>query len=359
MAGAANQKKAKLVLILGVESSCDETAIALVRDGTQVLSSVISSQVAVHAQFGGVVPEVAAREHLRVINQLCEEAINQAGVAIDAIDAIAVTRGPGLIGALLVGIAYAKGLAIGLDRPLIPVDHVHAHVHGALLGLGADFDLTSLWPCFSLVVSGGHTNLYYMSGPTNFSLIASSIDDACGECFDKVAKMMGLPYPGGAHIERIAKDGNPTKVSMPRLVERKSQLFFSYSGLKTHLANLLRKENKTASEYSLADICAAFQDEAFGLIVRKLSIACQMYPKARGLLIAGGVAANQRFRELLKSEIQIPTYYPPLAFCSDNAAMIATYGHHLWQEYGALTFRDLDWDAYSRYQYDEVESLNG
>lgn len=359
MVGAAKRTKAEAVLVLGIESSCDETAVALVRNGCEILSSSVSSQVLIHAQFGGVVPEVAAREHLRAINQLLGETLRQAQTKIADIDAIAVTQGPGLIGALLVGIAYAKGLAIGLEKPLIPVDHVHAHVHGALLGLGSDFDLDALWPCLSLVVSGGHTNLYYMTGPTRFNLIASSVDDACGECFDKVAKMLGLPYPGGVHIERLARNGDHRKVLMPKLVERKSQLFFSYSGLKTHLANLIRSFSEAPSAQDLADICASFQEEALRHIVRKLVVARQLFPATKSLLVAGGVAANQRLRDLIREEIDIPAYFPPQSFCADNAAMIASYGYHLWREHGPMNYRQIDWDAYSRYKFEEVEAVNG
>lgn len=347
------------MLVLGVESSCDETAVALVRDGREVLASVIASQTAAHAPFGGVVPEVAAREHLRVIDALRAEALARAGLGAAEVDAIAVTRGPGLIGALLVGIAYAKGLALGLGKPLIPVDHVHAHVHGALLGLDASVTIADLWPCLALVVSGGHTNLYYMEGPTAFRLVASSVDDACGECFDKVAKLMGLPYPGGPHIERLARCADPGKVPMPRMIERKSQLAFSYSGLKTHLANLLRAEPKPVPEERLADVCAAFQEEALGQIIRKIAIAHGRFPQARSLLVAGGVAANQRFRALTAAELRLRAHFPPLDYCSDNAAMIAAYGYHLWQERGPAAFAALDWDAYSRYSYAEVTAVDG
>ena len=341
------------MLVLGIESSCDETAIAIVREGCEVIASVVASQAALHAPFGGVVPEVAAREHLRAIDLLRCEAMRQAGISMAAIDAIAVTRGPGLIGALLVGIAYAKGLAIGLRKPLIPVDHVHAHVHGAFLGLDARH-VETLWPALALVVSGGHTNLYSMSGPTSFKLIASSIDDACGESFDKVAKLMGLPYPGGPQIEKLARSGDKSQVPMPRMVERKSQLVFSYSGLKTHVANLLKMDQQSVSEQRLADICAAFQHEALWQIIRKSSAALALYPESRSLIVAGGVAANQQFQALVASEIGLPIYFPKLTYCSDNAAMVAAFGYYLWKKSGPDTYAALDWDAYSRYVYDEV-----
>lgn len=345
------------MLVLGVESSCDETAVALVRDGRQVLASVVASQIRVHARFGGVVPEVAAREHLRVINALTQEVLQRTRMSLSEVDAIAVTQGPGLIGALLVGIAYAKGLALGLGKPLIPVDHVHAHVHGALLGLPAE-KADNIWPGLALVVSGGHTNLYYMPGPTTFRLIAASADDACGECFDKVAKLMGLSYPGGPQIEILARSGDRSKIPMPRMIERKSQLAFSYSGLKTHVANLLRSEPKPIDEQRLANICAAFQEEALGQIIRKVIIAHEHYPNSRCLLIAGGVAANRHFQALASAELKLPVYFPDLAYCSDNAAMIAAYGYHRWRERGAADFASVEWDAYSRYAYNEVSGVH-
>ncbi len=339
------------MLVLGIESSCDETAVALVRDGRHVLSSLIASQIAVHKPFGGVVPEVASREHLRVIAPLVQEAVAAAGVKLSDVDAIAVTQGPGLIGALLVGVAYAKGLALALGKPLIPLDHVHAHVHGALLGVAAD--ASQVYPTLALVVSGGHTNLYQMASPTDYKLIGHSIDDACGECFDKVAKLLGLGYPGGPEIERLARDGDPKKIAMPRMVSEKARLEFSYSGLKTFMANLVRGEPKPIPAPRLADICAAFQDEALGQIVRKLSEALRQNPGTRSALVAGGVAANQRFRKLMADGVAVPAFFPEPRFCSDNAAMIAAYGFHL-AERRRLTGapeENQDFDAYSRYAF--------
>jgi len=211
------------MLVLGIESSCDETAIALVRDGREVLSSLVSSQIKVHAPYGGVVPEIAAREHLRSVRGLWKEAMNQAGIRPESIDLIAVTQGPGLIGALLVGASFARGLGTSLNKPLLPVDHVHGHVHGALLGLPSDIGEQDVFPALSLVVSGGHTNLYYMKSPVHFQLVASTVDDACGECLDKVAKLMGLPYPGGPHIEKLAKNGDPAAFRMPKMVPEKKR----------------------------------------------------------------------------------------------------------------------------------------
>jgi N6-L-threonylcarbamoyladenine synthase len=341
---------AQHMLILGVETSCDETALALVRDGRVVAHSLVASQIDVHKAFGGVVPEIAAREHLRVIDPLYRQLLQQANVGIDAIDAVAVTRGPGLIGALLVGIAYAKGMALATGKPLIPVDHVHAHVHGALLGVHAE--LKDVFPTLALVVSGGHTNLYYMATPTSYALLASSVDDACGECFDKVAKLLGLGYPGGPLIEKLAAQGRAGAVAMPKMIEKKDRLEFSYSGLKTYMANYIAREKPTEAR-QIADLCASFQDEALGQIVRKLKVAAAAHPAVRSILVAGGVAANQRFRALVADAIKLPAYFPPPSYCSDNAAMIAAYGYHVYEAGRAqgATFASADWDAYSRYEY--------
>jgi N6-L-threonylcarbamoyladenine synthase len=322
----------------------------LVRDGREVLASKIASQTALHAPFGGVVPEVASRAHLAVIDPLLAEAVREAGVALADVDAVAVTQGPGLIGALLVGVAYAKGLALALKKPLIPVDHVHAHVHGALLGVPApDGDV---FPTLAMVVSGGHTNLYYMPGPTAFQLIGSSVDDACGECFDKVAKILGFGYPGGPAIEAKARGGDAAKVPMPRMVEEKARLAFSYSGLKTFMANLAARETKPIADARLADLCASFQEEALGQIVRKLVLGTGRHPDVRSVMIAGGVAANQRFRAMMAEQVRVPAYFPALKYCSDNAAMIAAYGYHVYREAAdKRVFAGHAWDAYSRYDF--------
>lgn len=341
----------KPMLVLGVESSCDETAIAVVEDGTKVLSSIIASQTAIHDQFGGVVPEVAAREHLRAIVPTFQQALRAANVSIDAIDLIAVTQGPGLIGSLLVGISFAKALAIASAKPLQPVDHVNAHLHGALLGV-KNIDRRQLFPCLALVVSGGHTNLYFMRHETDFRLVATTIDDACGECFDKVGKMLGLPYPAGPKIEVIASSGDRSRYEMPRMIQEKSRLEFSYSGLKTHMVNLVRKIGKIDKE-TMADLCASFQEEALGQIIRKLGHAHHKFPAAKSIVIAGGVAANKEFRRRLNTELKIPSYFPELSYCGDNAAMIAALG---WYEFNkaraaGLAVEDNSWDAYPSYNF--------
>ncbi len=333
------------MLIIGIETSCDETAIALVRDGRQVLSSKIASQTPVHAKWGGVVPEIAAREHLMALHEMFSAAINEAGIQLSDIDAIAVTEGPGLIGCLLVGASFAKGLAQSLRRPLIPINHVHAHVHGAILGINQK--LEQIFPTIALVVSGGHTNLYFLKSPVDFELLAHTMDDACGESFDKVGKMLGLPYPGGPHVETLAKTGKPEGVTMPTMLERKSQMAFSYSGLKTAVANALRQPQQTTTH---ADIASAFQEQALGQLVRKLAEASRLRPKAKSILIAGGVAANTRFKDLVANLLALPCYFPPLAYCSDNGAMIAAMAYYEWQ--AGKRFPSMDWEVFSRYPFE-------
>ncbi len=334
------------MLLLGVESSCDETALALVRDGRHVVASLIASQAAVHAKWGGVIPEIAAREHLTALNKMYDQLIDESGVSASSIDAIAVSQGPGLVGCLLVGAAFAKGLSQALGKPLIPVNHVHAHVSGALLGI--DEPLENIFPTLSLVVSGGHTNLYYMKHATHFELLAHTMDDACGESFDKVGKMLGLPYPGGPHVEALAKQGSPGKLQMPRMVERKSLLTFSYSGLKTAVSHAVNRSSQT--DTTKADIAYSFQEEALGQIVRKLSSAMNLRPAARSIIVAGGVAANSRFRSMMSAAFKIPVWFPSLNYCSDNGAMIAAMAYYQQQ----VTSDDsgVDWDVFSRYPFE-------
>ena len=345
------------MIILGIESSCDETATALVKDGDNVLASLVISQVDKHAIFGGVVPEIAAREHLKVIDRLTRKTLEDTGLTIDQIDAIAVTQGPGLIGALLVGISYAKGLAVSANKPLIPVDHVHAHALGALLGVQRDPQ--TVYPCLAAVVSGGHTNLYYMSHPTSFELMAHTIDDACGESFDKVAKLFQLGYPGGPIIEQRARMGDPSAYAMPVMIEQKKRLVFSYSGLKTFVVNLKRKLGDDLSEQQINDLCASFQEAALSQLIRKIDAALALKKDCRSVLIAGGVAANQRFRQLMDERITLQSIFPALKFCADNGAMIASLGYHTAKVRGMDNHHfsaAAGWDAYSRYRYPGVSS---
>ena len=334
------------MIVLGIESSCDETALALVENGRRVIVSMVASQISIHAKWGGVIPEIAAREHLNALGSMYSSMIKQAGLGINEIDAIAVTQGPGLIGCLLVGASFAKGLAQASGKLLIPVNHVHAHVHGAILGI--DEHINELFPTLALVVSGGHTNLYFMQSPCDFELMAHTIDDACGESFDKVGKMLGLPYPGGPHVEALARSGTALNVNLPRMIQRKSQMAFSYSGLKTAVSRAIN--DKSRADQRREDIAAAFQEEALGQIVRKLSLAAKAKTSARSIIVAGGVAANQRFKQLIKASTRLPVFFPPLNFCSDNGAMIASLGYYLWQE-GKLD-PSYSWDVFSRYPFE-------
>jgi len=337
------------VKVLGIESSCDETAVAVVEDGNRVLANLVRSQIERHRPFGGVVPEIAAREHLNVIHSLVDDALKQSSLLVNDIDAIAVSQGPGLIGALLVGVSYAKGLACSTAKPLIGVDHVHAHIHGGFLG--GNTPLKEMFPCLALVVSGGHTNMYIMRHETDYQLVAHSLDDACGECFDKVAKLFGHPYPGGPVVEKLAKNGDPNSIFMPTMVEQKSRLAFSYSGLKTHMLQLFQKEKKPIPSARQSDIMASFQQAALGQLVRKISTATEIYEPAR-ILIAGGVAANGSLRQMLEQRFPGKVIFPDLRFCSDNAAMIAACGYHHLAKFENTNFpQDYSWDAYSRYHF--------
>jgi N6-L-threonylcarbamoyladenine synthase len=335
--------------ILGIETSCDDSAAAVVGDGKRVLSSNVSSQYQFHAPFGGVVPEIAARQHLAVLAPLVSETLNQSGLKMSDIDAIAVTQGPGLIGSLLIGVTYAKGLASRMNKPLIPVDHVHAHVHGAILSMEEE-NKPLKFPCLALVASGGHCNLYYMKDELDFELIGLTVDDACGECFDKVAKMLGFGYPGGPVIEELASKGNADAYQMPRMIGQKDRLEFSYSGLKTHMVNSIRKIDKEPDLETKQNLCASFQKEALGQLVRKINQALKIKQDVNCILIAGGVAANNAFREKLQNSTKVPCFFPNLKYCSDNAAMVAAYGYHTLKKSSAQPLLD-EWDAYSRYNF--------
>lgn len=336
--------------VLGIETSCDDTASAVVDSDHGVLSSLVSSQLSTHAKFGGVVPEVAAREHLEHIDFIVRSSLSEANVSLKDLDAIAITQGPGLIGSLLIGICYAKGLATSSGIRLIPVDHVHAHVHGAFLSAQIKNE-TIQFPCAAFVVSGGHCNLYYMENPLDFQLMAVTIDDACGESFDKVAKLMGFTYPGGPIIEKLAQKGDANRFPMPRMIEEKSRLAFSYSGLKTHVVNQIRKLKTELSDQDRYDLAASFQEAALDQLVRKIESLRKIKPNTKSVVIAGGVAANSRLKEMITSRIKIPFHAPDLRFCSDNGAMIAAYGQALLID--NIASQTDEWDAYSRYNFSE------
>ena len=341
--------------ILAIESSCDETAMAIVECsqlGFKVLSNRVASQIASHQVFGGVVPEIAAREHFDALDVLFKAVLGDASIAKDEltekIDAVAVTQGPGLIGALLVGISFAKGLALRIGKPLIPVDHVHGHIHGAFLGL----DESICYPFLSLVVSGGHTNLYLVKDAGSYSLVAFTIDDACGECFDKVGKMIGLKYPAGAVIEKMAEGGDPSSYSMPKPVPEKTRLEFSFSGLKTHMSKLLNGVGATEKSGKIRDILASFQFSCFDQLLRKVETSIEKYDNITCLVVAGGVAANRTFREMAADRLVLKCHFPDLRFCSDNAAMIAVLAYESYQLGDPSSFSSpFLWDGYPRYDF--------
>ncbi len=324
--------------ILGIETSCDETAAALVEDGVNVLSSVVYSQIEIHQPFDGVVPEVASRNHLMKILSVIEEAM--AGRSLDAIDAVAVTNGPGLVGSLLVGLSTAKSISFSRAKPLIAVNHIQAHMYAPHLGASIAF------PYIALVASGGHTLLYRVESFDRMELLGSTIDDAVGEAFDKAAKVLGLGYPGGPLIDREAKGGDASAFDMPRGLPdtRQDRYNFSYSGLKTALAYRLRDRRLTPE--LVRDAAASFQKAAVEMLIRKASNAIGD-TGIRRLVISGGVAANSFLRErvgALKAE-GIEVHTAPMAYCGDNAAMVAGRG---WADAQSGRFADMSVEAFSR-----------
>lgn len=313
-------------VVLGIETSCDETAAAVVMGGTDVLSSVVSSQIDIHAKFGGVVPEVASRAHLELIQPVIDEAISNAGIHHDRIDAIAVTVGPGLIGALLVGVSAAKAMALGLDRPLIGVNHLEAHLYAALLDdPGLEF------PAVVLLVSGGNTLLLSMDAPGSYRLLGATIDDAAGEAFDKIARFLDIGYPGGPAIDAAAQRGNPRAIEFPRAMLHDG-LDFSFSGLKTAVINHVRKNPDASSD----DVAAGFQAAVVEVLVAKVMRAARE-TSARSVVLGGGVAANSLLRaEMLRlGEAEgFRVALPSRAMCTDNAAMIASAGWYRLRDHG-------------------------
>ncbi len=304
--------------VLGIESSCDETAAAVVRDGTTVLSSVISSQVDRHARYGGVVPEIASRAHVEMLNPVLAEAMVQAGVSADDIDAVACTSGPGLVGSLLVGVSAAKALALVWDVPFVAVNHLEAHLYAAMLE-----DPTFEFPVVVLLVSGGHTMIVHWEDHGRYKVLGGTIDDAAGEAYDKVARYLGLGYPGGPVIDRIAMDGDGTVITFPRALSDRPY-DFSFSGLKTAVVNHARKNPDASTE----DVAASFQEAVVDVLVTKTRRAAED-TGAKGIAIGGGVAANSRLREMILDVCEadgLAAYLPDRINCTDNAAMVAASG---------------------------------
>jgi N6-L-threonylcarbamoyladenine synthase len=312
--------------ILGIETSCDETSAAVVGDGGYIASNIIASQIAVHRQFGGVVPEVASRQHLEKITYVVEKAIKDAGLGFQDLDGVAVTVGPGLIGALLVGVAAAKAYSYALNIPLAPVHHLEAHLYANFL---ANRELTP--PLVCLVVSGGHTSLIFLKDHLEYEILGATRDDAAGEAFDKIARVLGLPYPGGPALEELAQGGDPLAIRFPRAWLGNNSLEFSFSGLKTAVLNYLRDHDEEKSkELFHSDVAASFQAAVVEVLVKKTVTAA----KLRGVsdvCLAGGVAANSALRELFEREAareNLRFHFPEKKLCTDNAAMVACAGYY-------------------------------
>jgi len=327
-------------LILGIETSCDETAAAVTSGGDTILSNVVWSQVAIHHPYGGVVPELASRKHMEKIVPVVEQALADAGADSESIHGVAVTCGPGLVGALLVGLSFAKAFAYTTGLPLTGVNHLQGHI--AAIYLEPD---PPLFPFVALLVSGGHTNLYYVSGPMEFEHMGQTRDDAAGEAFDKVAKLLGLGYPGGMVIDELSQQGDPGRIRFPRVFLDKNGFDFSFSGLKTAVARYVQNEEEDSR--SIPDIAAGFQEAVVDVLVHK-GISAAKARGCRHIALVGGVASNSRLRERIRQEgaaAGITVHIPSPELCTDNAAMIAVVGYHQLAK-GARS--SLDLDAYSK-----------
>lgn len=339
-------KHKKDVLVLSIESSCDETSIAVVKNGREVLSNIVSSQIEIHRRFGGVVPEVASRNHILAISNIFDEAINAANISKEDIDAIAVTFGAGLIGPLLVGVNFAKGLAYSLDLPLIAVSHVHGHIAANYISH------SSLKPPFCcLMVSGGHSCLLKIEDYCDMKLLGTTVDDAVGEAFDKVARVLSLPYPGGPEIDKLAKCGQPS-IAFNVSSSLKNSLNFSFSGIKTAVVNFVHNKIQKGEQLNAADIASSFQESVTNELATKALRACKEN-KLEKLVVAGGVGANSRLKEKLSENCQkegIEFYSPVLKYCTDNAAMIGAAAYYLLQKGRGLA--DLSLSARSNVELD-------
>ncbi len=340
-----------MTYILGIETSCDETAAAVVIDGRTIASNVVASQIDLHAQYGGVFPEVASRAHIEKIGFVVEQALKDAGIGYEQLDAIAVTRGPGLVGSLLVGINYAKGLAVATGKPLLGINHIEGHVYS--LWLTEPYNEVD-FPVLVLIVSGGHTELLLMKGHGQYERLGGTLDDAAGEAFDKVGRMLGLPFPGGPNIERAALDGSPVAYEFPR-AKLDNSYDFSFSGLKTAVmreatvmpsASARRREPgaekhaQLRTDVSVNDLAASFQRAVVTVLSEKAARAAKDYD-VNEVLMAGGVSANHALRQTLRHMSELPVRYPPLNLCTDNAAMIAAAGHYRFLE-GLRSDLDMD-----------------
>ncbi|MBT2738294.1 N6-L-threonylcarbamoyladenine synthase [Neobacillus sp. B4I6] len=314
--------------ILGIETSCDETAVAIIKNGREIAANVVASQIESHKRFGGVVPEIASRHHVEQMTIVIEEALKQANVTFAEIDAIAVTEGPGLVGALLIGVNAAKALAFAQNKPLVPVHHIAGHIYANRLVTELKF------PLLALVVSGGHTELVYMKEHGHFEVIGETRDDAAGEAYDKVARTLNMPYPGGPHIDRLAQAGNPT-INLPRAWLEEGSYDFSFSGLKSAVINTVHNAEQRGEIIAPEDLAASFQASVIEVLVKKTEKAVAEYGVGQ-VLVAGGVAANKGLRNALEKTFSekpgIELVIPPLSLCTDNAAMIAAAGSVMFEK---------------------------
>ncbi|MEZ4600558.1 MAG: tRNA (adenosine(37)-N6)-threonylcarbamoyltransferase complex transferase subunit TsaD [Syntrophotaleaceae bacterium] len=335
------------MLLLAIETSCDETSAAVVRDGRQVLSNIIASQVEVHARYGGVVPELASRQHIEAIGIVIDEALQKAGVGLNDIEGIAVTRGPGLIGALLVGLSVAKAIAFARKLPLAGVHHMEGHILAPLLEQPIDF------PYLALAVSGGHTHLYRVDGIGRYRTLGRTLDDAAGEAFDKVAKLLGLSYPGGALIDRLAAEGDAQAIDFPRPLLKKDNLDFSFSGIKTALLYYVRKHSEPIEGQHLKDVAASFQQAVVDVLCGK-TLAASRETGLKRVVVAGGVACNKGLRQGMRSLAEregLQVFFPAPLLCADNAAMLAVPAN-FYLERGILS--DLSLNALANWSLDKV-----
>jgi N6-L-threonylcarbamoyladenine synthase len=317
------------MLILGIETSCDETSAAVVADGKNIISNVVASSLPLHKKYGGVVPEIACRHHTELINIVLKKAIKSAGVSLKDIDGISVTQGPGLVGALLVGISLAKALSYSLKVPLIAVNHLSAHLYSSMMD-SRPYQL----PCVGLIVSGGHSSLVYIKDTDDIKLLGQTRDDACGEAFDKVAKILKLGFPGGPIIEKMAKKGDPRAIRFPRTHLDKDTFDFSFSGIKTAVLYYVQALEREKKKIPVYDICAGFQDALIDMLLDKTR-ACLIAKGSKMLLVGGGVSANTALRDRLthmSSSLGVEVLFPAKGLYTDNAAMVAGVGFHLYNK---------------------------